>query len=176
MIRLSQHSSNLQASSWRKAVRGVVVCLGVVVVLLGSGKVWGQVASYTYATSAGTYTAITGTTWLSGAAVGTDAVSSAINLPWTFKYNGKNYTQLFISNNGFVTFGSATEATVYLPISNTSNSTTVTNAYDGALSPFGTNLVHSTVAGSAPTIIYGTSGSDFVNQFTDVARTGQGGV
>ncbi|MFN5879185.1 MAG: hypothetical protein ACK44B_09975, partial [Flavobacteriales bacterium] len=46
MIRSSQHSSNLQASSWRTAVRGLVVCLGVVVVLLGGGsKAWGQCAA-----------------------------------------------------------------------------------------------------------------------------------
>ena len=34
MIRSSQHSSNLQASSWRKALRGLVALLGVMVVFL----------------------------------------------------------------------------------------------------------------------------------------------
>ena len=147
----------------------LLICLGVNV-----GNLWGQVSNYTYSTTTGTYTAITGTTWQSGTTIGTNAVSGAINLPWSFRYNGKDYSQIYISNNGFITFGVATATTVYTPISQSSQSSTTTNAYDGAISPFGANLVHSTVSGAAPSIIYGSSGSDFVIQFTDLARTGQG--
>ena len=48
----------------------------------------------------------------------------------------------------------------------------VTTAYDGAIAAYGFNLVASTVSGAAPDISYGSAGSDFVVQFTDVARTG----
>ena len=44
MIRSSQHSSKQQTTSWRNALRGLVVYLGVVVVLFGGGKAWGQEA------------------------------------------------------------------------------------------------------------------------------------
>ncbi len=148
--------------------------LATVILVAGLGNVMGQVGSYTYSNSTGTYTTITGTTWQSGTTIGTDAVSSAISLPWSFRYNGRDYSDIYISNNGFVTFGRATATTVYTPISLTSASSTLTNAYDGAISPFGANLVHSTIAGASPSIIYGSSGSDFVIQFTDMARTGQG--
>ena len=58
MIRSTQHSSNLQASSWRNALQVLVVWLGVVVLLGGGSKAWGQVSTYSYVTDAGTYTSL----------------------------------------------------------------------------------------------------------------------
>jgi hypothetical protein len=56
--------------------------------LLFSLSVWmtkAQTMPYTFSQSSGTYTAITGgTVFQSGATISTDAVSSAITLPFTF--------------------------------------------------------------------------------------------
>ena len=142
--------------------------------ILGVGSVSAQgVANYTFAASSGTYTAITGgTTFQSGATVSTDAISSAITLPFNFTYNYATYSSIYISNNGFIVFGNqAPAAGNYVPISQTSNSGTATNGYDGAIAGFACNMVASAVSGAAPSIIYGTSGSDFVIQYTDMARS-----
>jgi hypothetical protein len=141
-------------------------------IAFGAGGVEAQVASYTFANSAGAYTALTGgATWQSGTTVTTDLISGDIPIGFTFRYNGANYTNLRISNNGFIIFGNQSPANNnYTPISQSSNSGTATDGYDGAISGFGANLRAS--SGSA-TIIYGADGSDFVVQFTEMARTGQ---
>ncbi|WNM20216.1 GEVED domain-containing protein [Flavobacterium capsici] len=122
---------------------------------------------YTFSQSIGTYTALTGgTSYQSGATIGTNAVSGQITIPFTFNFNGANYTSLIISNNGFVTFGTtAPSTTTYNPIS-------ASTAYGGAIAGYGFNLVNSPVSGAAADISYGTAGSDFVIQFTDLGRTG----
>ncbi len=129
-------------------------------------ETFAQTSKYTYGTSAGTYTAITGTTYQSGAALSTDAVSGDIPLGFTFRYNRKDYTNIRINNNGYIIFG---------PNSGFATTTTgITGPgvlVEGTVSGFATNLVASTAA--SPSIIYGPSGSDFVVQYTDMARSGQ---
>lgn len=61
-------------------------------------------------------------------------VSPAVNIGFTFNFNGKNYTQCYISSNGFITFGSAPTALNYTPISGT-------ETYDGAVAVYGRNLI-----------------------------------
>ncbi len=143
----------------------------LVLITVALQGVMGQVASYTFANSSGTYTALSGgTTWQSGVTVSTNLISGDIPIGFTFRYNNKNYTNIRISNNGFIVFGDQSPAIAnYTPISQTSNSGTATNGYDGAISGFGCNLLASV---GAPTIIYGASGSDFVVQFTQMARSG----
>jgi PKD repeat protein len=46
------------------------------------------------------------TTGMSTVALGDDAVSGAITLPFSFPFYGTNYSSLYISSNGFVTLGS----------------------------------------------------------------------
>jgi hypothetical protein len=63
---------------------------------------------YTFSNSTGTYTPLSGATvFQSGSTINTDAVSSAITLPFTFTYNGIKGKTIYISNNGFITFGIA---------------------------------------------------------------------
>ncbi len=61
-------------------------------------------------------------------------ISGAVNIGFTFTFNGKNYTQCYISSNGFITFGSAPTATNYTPISSI-------ETYDGAIAVYGRNLL-----------------------------------
>ncbi|WP_445454483.1 T9SS type A sorting domain-containing protein [Flavobacterium sp. 25HG05S-40] len=124
---------------------------------------------YTFLNTTSTYTALSGATvYQSGTAINTDAVSSAITLPFVFTYNGIKERTIFISNNGFITFGTAPAAGNYVPIS-----TTTSSGYNGAIAGFALNAVASTASGAAPEISYGTNGGgDFVIQYQDIAQTG----
>ncbi|MDP9960952.1 fibronectin type III domain-containing protein [Chryseobacterium lathyri] len=117
---------------------------------------------YGFAQSSGAYTPLSAgrTIWQSGATLGTDAVSAAINLPSVFKYNGKSYSSIYISNNGFITLGTAPSASTYTGLS------TDTIPYEGAFAGFATNLRNANTTTSE--ISYETVGSKFVVQFTDL--------
>lgn len=63
-----------------------------------------QLTSYGFASSTGTYTPITGGTQHStGSAIDDERFS--VTLPFTFNFNGTAYTQIFISENGYISFG-----------------------------------------------------------------------
>ena len=121
---------------------------------------------YGFAQTSGTYAPLSSgrTIWQSGATLATDAVSSAVTLPFTFKYNGKNYTNLYISNNGFVTFGSPTAVGTYTGLS--TDLTTTGNVIDGSIAGFSANLKNANTTTSE--ISYETVGSKFIVQFTDL--------
>jgi len=64
--------------------------------------IWGQsAADYAFSKSTGTYSAITGTV---STATGDDG-TELYTLPFTFRYCGADYTQITISTNGAVRFG-----------------------------------------------------------------------
>ncbi|WP_230034267.1 fibronectin type III domain-containing protein [Chryseobacterium sp. Bi04] len=116
---------------------------------------------YGFVQSLGTYTPLSAgkTVWQSGTVLNTDAASAAISLPAPFKYNGKTYTSIYISNNGYITFGIAPSA------GNTSVLTTNT-AFEGAVAGFTANLRAANTTTSE--IAYETIGSKFVVQYTDL--------
>lgn len=118
---------------------------------------------YGFTQSTGTYTPLSAgrTIWQSGTTLGTDAVSAAINLPSPFKYNGKSYSAVYISNNGFVTLGTPALSNTY-----TGLSTDTSTPYEGAFAGFATNLRHANTTTSE--ISYETVGSNFIVQFTDL--------
>ena len=141
---------------------------------LTSFELKGQSMNFVFSKSAGTYTALSGgTSWQSGATLATNAVSSAVMLPFTFVYNGTACDRIYISNNGFITLGNSSSTTA--PTATTYNPISATTAYVGAIAGYGFNLVNSGVSGAAPDISYGSSGFDFVVQFTDLGRTGVAG-
>ncbi|SMP24100.1 beta strand repeat-containing protein [Chryseobacterium profundimaris] len=119
---------------------------------------------YGFMQSSGTYTTLSAgrTVWQSGAALGMDAVSSAVALPSVFIYNGKSYTNIYISNNGYITFGAA-------PLSSTTtglSTDNTTNLVEGAVAGFSANLRNANTTTSE--IAYETVGSKFIVQFTDL--------
>lgn len=118
---------------------------------------------YGFTQNSGTYAPLSGsrTIWQSGATLGTDAVSAAINLPSVFKFNGKSYSSIYISNNGFVTLGTPALAATY-----TGLSTDTTTPYEGAFAGFAANLRNANTTTSE--ISYETVGSKFIVQFTDL--------
>src|SRR6218665_2546579 len=123
-----------------------------------------QVSSYTssHAVVTPAYSAIAGAdlftnTW-------DDVVSPAVNIGFTFNYNGKDYAQCYVSSNGFITFGSAPLATEYFPLSSSA-------AYEGAIAVYGRNLFSNSSAVSYLT--QGSVGSrTFTVQYSAVRGTG----
>lgn len=96
---------------------------------------YAQLDLYTFSQSNGTYTEITGGTILgtatsnSGSGSLNDIVYTVNSLP-SFTFNGSAYTSIFVSTNGFITFGSAPLTSNYYPISSYSE-------YTGAIASWG---------------------------------------
>ncbi len=119
-----------------------------------------NIANYTFTSSVGAYTPLTGATTYTNA--WDDQVSAAIPLGGNFVFGGVTYTTCFIGSNGHVSFGAAASTTNYTPIS-TLGSTT------GMISGFGCDGASSTLATAAPLISYMNVGSEFVVEFKDHA-------
>lgn len=119
---------------------------------------------YGFMQSTGTYVPLSAgkTVWQSGATLGTNAVSAAIPLPSPFIYNGKSYSSIFISNNGFVTLGVPASTTTYGGLGDDISAGT----YEGAFAGFAANLRNANTTTSE--ISYEASGSKFIIQFTDL--------
>jgi hypothetical protein len=119
--------------------------------------------NYTFAQSNASYSTISGGTvlWNSASSSMNDVVSSAITIP-NFNFNGTTYTSLYVSTNGFITFGTAPATNNYTAISNAAS-------YAGAVSAFGGNLDKASTG--TPEIRYAKSGSEFVIQFQDMRRS-----
>jgi len=75
----------------------------------------GVATDYTWSQTSTTYTEITGGT-VHGTASNDDQNFNAVNLGFTFTYDGVDYTQVSIQNNGFVAMG-ATVSSSYTPLS-----------------------------------------------------------
>ncbi|MEO8591358.1 MAG: T9SS type A sorting domain-containing protein [Flavobacteriales bacterium] len=134
-----------------------------------------QVAtSYSFTQTAGTFTAITGGTQLQNTTFFfidlnpfNDQVSGAQTIP-AFNFNGTVYTQMYVSANGFITFGSAPTGTNYTPLSST-------ETYAGAISAVGCNLHNTTNAiTSTRDIRWQQVGSEIVVQWRGVRRLNVG--
>lgn len=121
---------------------------------------------YIFSNSLGTYTALSGgTVFQSGLALNTNTVSGAIPLPFPFTFNGIKENNIFISNNGFITFGIAAAPSNIYPIA-----LVEPTGYDGAIAGAATDLATSFATGAASEIRYGSNASgDFVVQYKDLA-------
>ncbi|GGD14812.1 hypothetical protein GCM10011343_02310 [Flavobacterium orientale] len=128
-------------------------------------------------TSGVAYTEITGGTALVAEGVTfSNAISGAVALGFDFHFDGTNYSQIYVSENGFVTFGVAPAATNYTPIS--SNPLAPSN-YNGAISAYGFRLHNASVItptydGVFSSVRYETIGVSpnrvFVVQYKNVIR------
>jgi hypothetical protein len=61
-----------------------------------------------------------------------NTISAGVSIGFDFHFDGTDYSQVNISENGFITFGAAPTATNYSPIS--------TGTYSGAISGYGYRL------------------------------------
>ena len=138
-----------------------VVNLALLVAFFGF-PVYGQVSSNTVAQSSGTFTNITGGTVLWSGTFD-DNVSSAITIP-SFTFNCVAHTQLFVSSNGFISFGSAPGTTTYTPISSSDGS--------GIISAFGADLQESNTGTPEVRTQDVSASNEYVIQWRDVRRFG----
>ena len=114
----------------------------------------------------GSYTAITGGTLHSSGATMNNAVFSE-TLPFTFAYAGNNYTTIYLSENGFLSFGATSPAAATLGISGVAAAIPTASPYSRDLGGKTGASLRSEVLGIAPNRIY-------VAQWT--AMSNQGGT
>lgn len=91
-----------------------------------------QVSNYGFRSTMGTYVPITGGTVLTPGGGWNNEVFT-VTLPSSFFFDGAWYTTMYVSCNGFITFGSAPSGTNYAPLSSA-------ETYSGAIAAFGCNL------------------------------------
>jgi len=118
-----------------------------------------QVSSYTFGTSTGTYTPITGganydnfTSWTNTNFLDDNNSTALESIGFNFVYNGTTYTQFAVNTNGFITLG-ALPTNSYLPLS-TGTSNNVISAMGADLIGRGSFLANRT-SGSAVITITG---------------------
>ncbi len=147
------HSELLKFITSTKKIFRTAALLFVVLFNLNGASA--SVNNYTFASSSGTYTPIAGTVLFSG--TWDDSNSPLLTIPFSFSYNGNNYTTLGVNSNGFITLGALTN-TVYCGLQ-----TSAPNSIAG----YGTDLRGN--AGS--TVQYATTGvapnRQFIIQWTD---------
>ena len=125
---------------------------------------YSQVQNYTFSSSLGSYTPITGGTVLvSGTFDGFISPSIAL----AFNYNCVSVTSIKINADGHIGLGTYTSSSNYTPLSSNINGSI------GILSAFGRDLSSSNVG--APEIRYQTIGNEFIAQWSDVRRSGTTG-
>lgn len=146
--------------------------LSVLAMVFASLTTTGQVSTYIFSQSTGTYTPITGGTVLgtaTGNAIGTPSLDdenyTGVPIPFTFNFDGANYTSLTVNSNGHVVFGTAGGTGNYTPISST-------ETYSGCISAAGRDLNSLfNISGYTGEIRYETIGSSpnqiFVVQYSN---------
>ncbi len=116
-----------------------------------------NVTNYTFASSSGTYTPISGTVLYTGS--WDDGASALLTIPFSFKFNDLFFNSLSVTANGFLTFGAIPNGNIYCGLQNSPSN---------SIAGYGTDLVAS---GAASTVQYSTLGStpnrQFVVQWTN---------
>ena len=128
-------------------------------ILLTSFFVKSQVSSYTFGSSTGTYTPITGganydnfTSWSNTNFLDDNNSTALESIGFNFVYNGTTYTQFGVNTNGFITLGSL-PTNSYTPLS-TGSSNNVISAMGNDLIGRGSLLANRT-SGSAVITVTG---------------------
>jgi hypothetical protein len=122
----------------RRLLLSVVAAFGLTTVSL---RIHAQVSEYSFAQLSGTYTELTSSTVLGtttenwGGTPSLDAEVYNLNaLPFAFSFNGVPYNQIYVSSNGFITFGSIA------PLGTNNSPLSDTATYDGAVAAWGGDL------------------------------------
>lgn len=99
------------ASAINIAKNPAIACLGGTTTLTATGgTVVLPSSTYGFAASSGTFTPISGGTTVSSIKTD-DAVSGALPIGFTFNYGGTNYTNVYASSNGFLSFNTSISTT-----------------------------------------------------------------
>ncbi len=141
--------------------------LFLILLLLGTPKsIFAQVSTYTFATSAGTYTPIT-----SGTVLGTNTndnnTFNGIAFPagFAFTFGGVACTHFAVSSNGFIAVGTSaavnTNAFNTIPISNTIPNNNVISALGADIASTTTGVLSHIVLGTAPSRVVAVQWQDY---------------
>jgi hypothetical protein len=122
IIGSSKNQFNMKKSFYQK-----FILLGIIFAFWSSHLIAQVSTGYVFSQTAGTYTPLSGAatsvakaTSLSGIASLDDA-NYPVTLPFTFNYDGNNYTSMFINTNGKLWLNATAPSTTdYSPLSNTS--------------------------------------------------------
>ncbi len=138
-------------------MKGIILFfLSTFILLLESNA---QVNAYAFEQKNLSYSEITGGTMLWSGTFDNE-ISDAIPIP-SIVFDGTAHTSIYVTVNGFVTFGLAPSGTNYTPLSNSAT-------YFGAIAAFGRDLIQSETG--TPEIRYQQVGNEFVIQWKDVRR------
>lgn len=129
-----------------------------------------QVATtYNFSQSAGTYTPITGGTVLADSAMeNMDEDVLTVAIP-SFVFDGISYSTIFVSTNGYISFGAPMDTYEYTPISYDYH------IFNGAISAFGTDVDEAETGTGTRNITTLQVGNEFVIQWQNVRRYGTDG-
>jgi len=116
--------------------------------LLIAYSAWATVSEYSFTSTLGTFTEITGGTVL-GTATNDNEVFNALPLGFTFNYNGVDYTEVSVACNGFIAMGPAA-VTSNQPISNANSSNNVVAAIGRDIKSRDTGELMYLSSGTAP--------------------------
>jgi hypothetical protein len=126
------------------------------------GGAWGQVANYSFSSSSGTYTAISGGTVVrSGSSL--DAGGASVTLPTAFPFNGSSITSLRVNDDGYLALGVTSFTNSTQPIAST-------NAATGIVAALACDLMDANAVGTTPEIRWVQVGNEIIFQWNDFAR------
>ena len=122
------------------------------------------VADYTFSQSEGTYTEITGGI-VHGTETNDDESFNAVDLGFTFNYNGQDYTQIGIQTNGWIAMGSSVTQKQKTPLSDNASSNNAISVFGCSLKSSPTGELMSTMEGTAPNRIYTIQWKNYVRDY-----------
>lgn len=104
-LRMMMKQANLSLWSkicFKKAINGIFLAIFL---SISTSNLHGQnlTEAFLFSAVSGTYTPTTGQTLLIGQSID-DQVTGAINIGFTFNYDGQNFTQFVASSNGWLSF------------------------------------------------------------------------
>ncbi|MHC1706150.1 MAG: GEVED domain-containing protein [Bacteroidales bacterium] len=128
-----------------------LITLLIPVLLLAAGTTYGQVNTYSFGQSMGTYTSLTGATPVWTGTGWDDYLSASIPLGFTFNINGTNFTSVYFNTNGTLYFGGSGASGNYSPISSSTTATAIVAPVGTDLNSYATNSqVRYKAEGTAP--------------------------
>ena len=136
-----------------------LACLGLLAGFSASAQV---ATTYSFSQSAGTFTLISGGTQLAQNANLDENIYGPITIP-AFVFDGVQYTSIYVSTNGYITFGGPSDTYMYEPISGTEN-------FSGCIAAFGTDVAAAQAAAGTRNLRYQQVGNEFIIQWQNVRR------
>jgi hypothetical protein len=144
-------------------MKKLIYCFTAFLILSVATRSDAQLSQYSFQQFPSTYSPISGGTIVGSATATTgtgasldDTIFTSLPLPFSFNFNGINYSNYSISSNGFITFGNTNPApNLFTPISSNAG-------YDGAISILGADI-----QGVFATTGRRTSGSPVITNVTN---------